>query len=162
VSTNLWINQSYWKFQHIQFDTWNSDKPVEPKCARTLQHRQRPNLIVWNNRLKTVLVENLIQTNNLEDLQVHLKAKLKVSWECWRSSCLLDLDRIGWSQMAKPSKYELCRSHLYLDPKNKSVSAQMKLQHISFILSSFNVGNLSIVEEVLALIERLFSIPKIF
>ena len=77
VSTNLWINQSYWKFQHIQFDTWNSDESVEPKCARTLQHRQRPNLIVWNNELKTVLVENLIHKTILRIYKYTWKQNLK-------------------------------------------------------------------------------------
>ncbi len=58
MSTNLWIDQSFWLFQHIKFDSLYCADPVKPESGQYLQHRRDQILIVWNCQL--TLVGNVV------------------------------------------------------------------------------------------------------
>ncbi len=60
VSTNLWIDQSFWWFQQIKFFTLYCAEPVKPESGQFPTTQMKVKLIVCNCQSTTVLVENLV------------------------------------------------------------------------------------------------------
>ncbi len=113
ASTNLWINQIEHLVQYWTGVAWEWLVPYNTDNGNIFYC-----LKLW---IKTVLAECL-RYKPIEYQQAHLKAELEMSWECWRSSYLLDLNWIGCIQMAKP-----CHGQQIFKVAKKKVEKNLKM-----------------------------------